>query len=243
MTNRYLFLMALWGCLLFTGKAFSQAKETNASLNGMERPAFTDLYPYAGDVVTGAIRQRLKKDGISNNLRKGQITSQGVQYAALSPGTIDLYFQIDEKGKRGKNGTAVNLFISKGQDHFISRKEDREVSRNAIRFLDDLEKDIAQYGLQAQIAEQQNRVDDRAKDYKKLLKGERKLESKRYNLQRDLSGETNPDKQDKYRKKLLKLERDLSSKKADIQETQRDLQRQKDQLEILQDHLRNTAGR
>jgi hypothetical protein len=243
MTKRYLFGVALWGCLLFAGQAFSQAKETNAKLNDIERPAFTDLYPYSGDIVTGAIRQRLKKDGISNNLRKGQITSQGVRYATLSPGVIDLYFQIDEKGRRGKNGTSVNLFISKGQDHFISRKEDRDVSRNAIRFLNDLEKDIAQYGLQQQITEQQKTVDDRAKDYKKLLKNEKKLESKRYNIQRDLSGETNPDKQDKYRKKLLKVERDISSKKADIQETQRDLQRQKDQLTILQDHLRNTAGR
>lgn len=242
MTNRYLFLAALWGCLLFAGNAFSQAKETQAPLDGMDRPAFTDQYPYSGDIVTGAIRQRLKNDGISNKLRKGQITSEGIRYAALSPEVIDLYFQIDEKGRRGKNGTAVNLFISKGQDNFIGN-EDGDVSHNAIQFLNNLEKDIAHYGLQQQITEQQKAVDDRANDYKKLLKNARKLESKRYSLQRNLSGETNPDKQDKYRKKLLKLDKSVNSKQADIREVQRDLQRQKDQLTLLQDQLRNTAGR
>lgn len=241
MRKKILLLPVLLFCLFGAQKAFSQAKETTGEILQATHPAFTEDFKYSEDIVTGAILQRLKKDGISATGKRNLITGKGVQYAILAPGTIDVYFQVTGRGKKGRDGSTVNLFISRGQDNFVNRNNDPVVTRNALHYLNGLNRDISRYALSQQITQQQKNVDNRAKDYKKLLKDARKLEGKRYDLQKDISGETDQAKQDKYRKKLDKLNKNIRDKQSDVNQTQRDLERQKDQLSLLQDQLANQS--
>ncbi|HVW99747.1 MAG TPA: hypothetical protein VHA52_04780, partial [Candidatus Babeliaceae bacterium] len=145
--------------------------------------------------------------------------------------------------RKDKDGSTVNLFISKGKDNFIGRANDATLARNARQYLDRLPRDISVYALQTQIADQQKSVDKQAGSYKKLLKDAQKLESTRYSLQRDVSGEMDPAKQDKLKRKMEKLDRSINDKQLDVKQAQRDLERQKDQLSLLQDQLNTQQTR
>lgn len=236
MKNKFLissFLFILFSVQL----AFSQARETTAKLLDADHPAFTDSYSFPSDIVTGAIRQRLKQDGITSRMKKNIISSEGVNYPTLASETIDLYFQVKGLGRRGRDGSVVTMFISKGKDNFTGNTNDTAIARNAIQYLNNLQHDISLYSLQQQIKDQQKLIDSKAKEYSKLLKDSKKMQGKRYSLQRSLSGETDPAKQDKLKRKVEKLDRNISNKQTDITNCQNQLQQLKGQLNLLQEQL------
>lgn len=232
-----LLLLCLTAGVFYSEKAHAQATETTATIQKVEHPAFSENYSFTPDDVTGAILARLKKDGVSAKSKKGVITATGVRYPAISPDAVDLYFQVAGRGRKDKDGATVNLFVSKGQDNFVGRSQDAALARKALRYLDDLRQDITTYSLTQQIATQQKLVDKQASKYKKELKASQKLQSKRYSLQKDISGEMDPAKQNKLKSKLQKLDRSINDKQLDIKQSQRDLERQKDQVSLLQDQL------
>lgn len=240
---KYRYIAALLFCILFSaGAAFSQAKETTVKFQNGQYPAFTTEYHFPSDVVTQAIQQRLKDDKINAHTKKDVISSQGIQYDALTPQTIDLYFQIEGMGRKGKDGATVNMLVSKGKDNFTGSAQDPELAQNAIQYLDNLKQYVTQYALKQQIDQQQKSIDKQAKGYQKLLKDSKKAESKRYSLQADLSKETDPSKQDKLKKKIDNLDKDINKKQANISDAEQQLQQLKDQLNQLQDQL-NAATR
>lgn len=241
---KYKYIIALLFCSLLTSyQGFSQAKEITAKFRGGIYPAFSNQYDFPPDIVSDAIQKRLKTDGITARTRRGVISSEGIKYNILTPQTIDLYFQTKGTGRKGKDGTVVDLFISKGKDNFAGEQSDPELASNAIQYLNGLRHDITVYGLEQQIKSQKNIVDGLAKDYKKMLKDSRKLESRRYRLKSDRSTETNADKQSKITKKISKLDKAVDKKQSDIRDRQHDLDRQKDQLSLLQTQLENERQR
>ncbi|TAM99278.1 MAG: hypothetical protein EPN39_07010 [Chitinophagaceae bacterium] len=217
--------------------AFSQARETTSKFQNADHPAFTDNYSFPSDIVTGAILQRLKQDGISSRTKKGVISSEGVKYTRLSSEPIDLYFQIQGLGKRGRDGSVVTVFISKGKDNFIGNANDPSVVQNTLQYLNNFQHDISLYSLQQQIKDQQKSIDSKSKQYNKLLKDSKKMQDKRYSLQRNLSAETNVSKQDKIRKKIRKLDKGILNKQTDIKNREGELQQSKGQLSLLQKQL------
>lgn len=222
----------------FTTKAaFAQARETTANFQNTQHPAFTDSYNFPSDIVSGAIQQRLKQDGISSRVKKGIISCQGIKYDALSPELIDLYFQVKGLGRKGRDGSIVTMFISKGRDNFMGNANDTSLANNALQYLNSFPHDISLYSLQQQINDQQKLIDSKSKQYNKLLKDSKKMQSKRYSLQRSLSGETNPGKQDKMRKKIKKLDKNILKNQSNIKDSENDLQQLKGQLSLLQDQL------
>ena len=240
--KRTLLLLSLATGIFYSAHTSAQATETTATIEKVKHPAYSENYSYSSDDVTGGILARLKKDGINAKSKKGVITATGVSYPAISSEPVDLYFQVSGRGRKDQDAT-VTMFVSKGQDNFVGRSQDATVSHNALRYLDGLRQDITTYSLNRQVSEQQKTVDKQTSAYTKRLKASQKLESKRYSLQKDISGEMDPSKQDKLKSKLQKLNRDISDKQLDVQQSQRDLQRQKDQLSLLQDQLTRQPGR
>lgn len=236
MTKPY-FLVLLLCSLFFMHNAFGQATETRADFHDGTYPAFTTDYRFSSDMVTAAIRQRLKEDKINAHSKKDVISGEGVHYDVLTPQAIDLYFQIKGKGRKGRDGATVTMFISKGKDNFVGSTQDPELGQNAIQYLNNLRHYITLYDLGQQIKTQRSAVDKQTKDYNKMLKSARKAESKRYGLQGDLSKETDPGKQDKLRDKIDKAGKDIYQKQRDITDAQQNLQRLKDQLNMLQNQL------
>lgn len=236
MKHTYRSALLLVGVCAFHA-AFSQATETTAGFQGGRYPAFTTEYRFTPDVVTAAIRRRLTEDKIKTREKKEVISSEGIHYDVLTPQTIDLYFEVEGMGKKGKDGTTVNMFVSKGKDNFTNSAKDPELARNAIGYLDALRHYIALYDIRQQIGEQEKNIDREAKSYKKLLKNTQKAESRRYDLQGSLGKETDPGKQDKLRKKMDKLNKDIYRKQQDIDQSRSRLQQLKDKLNLLQNQL------
>lgn len=242
MKNKF-FISCFISFFLTTQLVFSQARETTAKFQNAEHPAFTDNYSFPSDIVTGAILQRLKQDGISFRTKKGIISSEGVKYMRLASEPIDLYFQIQGLGKRGRDGSVVTVFISKGKDNFIGNANDPSIAQNTLQYLNNFQHDISLYSLQQQIKDQQSSIDSKSKQYNKLLKNSKKMQDKRYSLQRSLSGETNVGKQDKIRKKIRKLGKSISNNQNDIKNRESELQQLKGQLTLLQDQLSQQMNR
>lgn len=242
MKNKF-FISCFISFFLTTQLVFSQARETTAKFQNAEHPAFTDNYSFPSDIVTGAILQRLKQDGISFRTKKGIISSEGVKYTRLASEPIDLYFQIRGLGKRGRDGSVVTVFISKGKDNFIGNANDPSIAQNTLLYLNNFQHDISLYSLQQQIKDQQSSIDSKSKQYYKLLKNSKKMQDKRYSLQRSLSGETNVGKQDKIRKKIRKLGKSISNNQNDIKNRESELQQLKGQLTLLQDQLSQQMNR
>lgn len=216
--------------------AFSQATETEAKLQGVSRPAIAAQYDYRAADVSDAIVDRLKQDGLVASSQRGLIQGTGI-LPAISADSISLYFRVDGQKRKGRDISRVYLFLSNRAEGFASISKQGTLARNAQNYLGGLRRDINAYCLGQQINRQQKSVDDKAGDYKKLLKSEHKLESKRYDLKRDLSSETDAQKQDKIRKKIEKLDRNISRQQADIGKSERELQQQKDQLKMWQEQL------
>ncbi|MGH2645280.1 MAG: hypothetical protein ACRDE2_15100 [Chitinophagaceae bacterium] len=235
---KYRYYLLFFVLSFFTANtAFSQARETTAGFQNAQHPAFTINYNFPSEIVTGAIQQRLKQDRISFRVKKGIISCQGVNYPVLGPELIDLYFQVNGLGRRGRDGSIVTLLISKGKDNFISSTNDSSLARNALQFLNSLQQDISLYSLQQQINDQQKSIDSKSKQYNKLLKDSKKMQDKRYSLQRDLSSETDSGKQDKIRKKIRKLDKGILNNQTNIKNRENELQQLKGQLSLLHDQL------
>lgn len=235
---KYKYLLTLLCCSLFTlNQALAQTTETTAKFHDGVYPAFTAEYPFQPDIVLQAIQQRLKKDRIAVHSRKNVLSSEGVQYDILTPQTIDLYFQVEQSGKKKDKASTVNLFISKGKDNFTGSSQDPELAQHAILYLNNLKQDITVYNLQVQLKQQQKTVDREVKNYNNLLRDAKKLEDKRYSLQQDLSKETDPAKQDKLRKRIENYSNDIKGKQSAISNAQSGLQQEKDQLNTLQSQL------
>ncbi len=237
MWHRYLWI----ACgLLVTGwqVAAAQAEATTVDFQDAKRPAFTTDYDYPADLVTEAIREHLRSEGVRASVRKGVISSMGVTYPALQSSVIDLYFMVKEKGRKGRGGSTVYMLLSRGRDNFISADGDPETGHRAVVYLVNLRRDIETYALRQQIEDVKKSVDRKSGSYKGLLKDKRKLESKRYDEQRALSDVTDAGQQAKHRKKVAKLDKSLRVKEGDIQQALRELEELKTQLNTLQDRLR-----
>lgn len=234
--------ITLLAFMLFFQTAFSQAKESTGKLEGTEHPVFVSDYQYPADIVLGGIAQRLKEAGLSTRSRKGMITNKGVHLSALSSNPIDLYIEVENKGRKGQNGSMVSLFVSKGRDNFVGNTYDPELAANAIDFLNSLQYNVTQYALSQDIKKQQKELDQQSKDYKKETKRIRKLQSKKQDKQNELNRERDAGKMRKISHKINKLDKDILSKGLKLDGIQRKISTSKERLRVLNSQVERNAS-
>lgn len=214
--------------------SFSQAIESRAEINKNEHPVFENTFPYAPEIVKGALLSRLKEDHISAKSKKNTVTCMSVVYPVLASTPLDLYFQIDGKRK----GTAIlKLFISKGKDNFMGKEFDQELSQKALDFLNHFQKDVNQYALQQQISKEKKDLEKAGSKYKKLLKDKQKWIKKEYDLKSSLSGTLDLKARKKIRKKLRKTDKKIYAVDNDIRKAENDLEQRKTKIRVLKDQL------
>jgi hypothetical protein len=212
-------LTALALSLFFVfASAFGQASFTSVSYNKTNQSALMLQLPYSESVVEDFIVANLKKTGYNaetkgklfwkQNKLNGYYIFKEVQLKDLDH-TVDLYFKVDQKGRKSKEECIVYMLVGKGEDYFIAKSDDR-VYEAAKEFMNGFIDQAAAYKLELDIKEQEEVVKDAEKRMEKLKDNEKDIIKKQAELEKDLKknrdDQSNQEKTiDEEQKKLLEL--------------------------------------
>ena len=195
---------------LFHSFLFAQSQSTEVDYQKQSRPAIVNDLPFDAKTVENAIDDTLSKMGYKGSGSKGFTVYKGVHLTELGSDSYDLYFMVDKKSRRDKENSTVTLMISKGFDAFISKSTDKTVFEKAQNYLDSLRNMVARYDLEQQIKTQEEEL--------------KKAEKKNADLQ---------DEAKDLEKKKRKLEDQISDNIKDQQNQVKELDKQRQILEVL----------
>ena len=193
-------------CLGTTNLKAQSATEATAEIFKTAQPVYTIELNHSPDVVEEALYRDFKsqvdkKGDESKNIRayKGVILSQ------VSPDKMDYYTRVERKSKKEKDKSVVYLWVSMGNENFVSSSTNPTVAQNALVYLNNFMNSTAIYqhtlNTQAQedaVAKAQKKVnsakDDIADYEKKIADYQKKLEAAKKELV-DREAELNNEKQ------------------------------------------------
>jgi hypothetical protein len=160
--------------------ASAQASYTSVSYNKSSQPALMLELPYNVEISEGFIVDNLKKTGYDpetkgklfwkQNKLNGFYIFKDVRLEG-APGTVDLYFKVDQKSKRQKDASVIYLLIGKGENSFVSSDSDNDTYTAAKRFLNGFvdKSDVYKHDLDIKNQEDQKDQEKKIEDEKKKL--------------------------------------------------------------------------
>jgi hypothetical protein len=197
--------------------ASAQASYTSVSYNKSSQPALMLELPYNVEISEGFIVDNLKKTGYDpetkgklfwkQNKLNGFYIFKDVRLEG-APGTVDLYFKVDQKSKRQKDASVIYLLIGKGENSFVSSDSDNDTYTAAKRFLNGFVDKSAVYKHDLDIKNQEDAVKENEKKLDKLKDSEKDMIKKINQLQKDLkkNQEDQKDQEKKIEDEKKKLE-------------------------------------
>lgn len=190
----------------------AQAREATQDYLKTQQPAAVIEYPYAEDLVEGALKNQFEKQGAKVSSSKGMMIVKNVSISAGTENQIlDLYFKIDRKSRKDKEISVVYLSAGHpGENIAIRASGDRFGVAESIQFLNGLVPVLENYSVSLQVTEQEDVLKKADKKYSGLIS----------------------DSVDYQKRKLTLEQKIVENSKA--QEAQRlDLERQRQILEAL----------
>lgn len=209
-------------CFMAINIAFGQASVTTASYNKTSQPALKLELPYSEEVCEDFILANLKKTGYDvetkgklfwkQNKLNGYYTFKDVRLEGLDH-TVDLYFKVDQKGRKSKEESTIYMLIGRGEDYFISSSDDN-VYDAAKKFMNGFVDESAAFKLDLDIKNQEETIKDAEKKLEKLKDNEKDMNKKIEQLQKDVkkNQEDQKDQEKAIENEKKKLE-DLKSQK------------------------------
>lgn len=180
--------------LVCFNSAKAQASVTTASYNKTSQPALMLELPYDETVCEDFILANLKKTGYDvetkgklfwkQNKLNGYYTFKDVRLQKLDH-TVDLYFKVDQKGRKSKNESIIYMLIGRGENYFISSSDDK-VYDAAKNFMNGFVEEAAAFKLDLDIKNQEELVKEAEKKLDKLRDNEKDMNKKMEQLQKDL---------------------------------------------------------
>ena len=173
--------LALAIAITIAGTATAQnAHESSVKFNKNNENAVVADYEATAEVVEGALKNRLEKEGLGKmKTSKGFMVYSGVLWNSVSNEKIDVYFKVEGK----KDRATLSVLISKGYDNFVTSGSDSRTIVNVKAFLNSFINDAKAYQLRLSIAAQEKVVKEVEKDMKgsaedgeKLLRDKEKVE-------------------------------------------------------------------
>lgn len=172
----------------------AQASVTTASYNKTSQPALKLELPYSEDVCEDFILANLKKTGYDvetkgklfwkQNKLNGYYTFQDVRLDGLDH-SVDLYFKVDQKGRKSKEESIIYMLIGRGEDYFISSSDDN-VYNAAKNFMNGFVDESVAFKLDLDIKNQEATIKDAEKKLEKLKDNEKDMNKKIEQLQKDV---------------------------------------------------------
>lgn len=202
--------------LLFSVAAFSQAYEGNVEYNKKKQQAIQIDYSYSQEAVENAIVQKIEKMGYKAKAEKGMfnkdkgfIIFKNAFVTDISDNSMDYIIKVDRKSRKEKDETTLSLIMNKGEVNALTEMDAMGVGK-AKSFLNNLLPEIEEADLELQIKAQDETV----------IKSEKKFK----NLQDD---------QQSLEKKIKGLQADLEKNIKDQENQQKEIENQKQALELL----------
>jgi hypothetical protein len=151
--------------------------ETSQELDKKQQPAFVVTFNFTQDIAEEAISRYLKNNKIKFKSSKGVFSCERVNYAMLSPNTVDLYYKCIGDKKSGT--TMMFIFVSKGYENFVSSAADPVIAANVSGMFSLLKEEARQIRIEHQkrvIEDAQKEVDKSLKKLEDLKDQQRKME-------------------------------------------------------------------
>ena len=190
--KRYFVLIILF--IALKNEVFAQSYPGNVSYNKVDQPALVLQLPHEEDIAEDFILDNLKKTGYDvetkgklfwkKNKLDGFYIFKGVMLQGANT-PLDLYFKVDEQGKKSKNASTVYMLSSKGGENFISAT-DSFAYEASKKFLNNFVSESAAYKLNLDVDAQEKAVKDAEKKLSKMMEDEKDMEKKIEELQRDI---------------------------------------------------------
>jgi len=221
MKQSIIFLLTIIMC----SSVYSQAYEGSIEYDKKKQRAFVIDYSYSQEAVENAIIHKMEMLGYKGKEEKGLFNKdkgfhvyKNVFISDISPNSMDYMYKVEQKSRKEKDEAVLYLIIYSGGANAMPTFNGYDIGK-AKDFLNNLAPDVAAANLELQIDEQADVVAKAEKKFKSLQSDKEDMEDKIKKLQDDI-------------KKNLKEQED----------TQRDIEIQKQALENLK-LKRNPAGK
>lgn len=163
-TMKILFISA--ALLLSSVIVFSQSQVGQIDFQKQTRPAIVCYCPYKADVTEGGIKKRMSQLGnkpkeksfLNNIAGDGFIAFKGASLPDLQRDMLNVYFKVEKKGIKDHDDCVIYMVLATATDQFISYSENARLVENAKKFLDNMIPHVDAYGLDLQIAGQEDAI-------------------------------------------------------------------------------------
>ena len=145
---------------------------------------------------------------------RGLTTYEGARYSRLSVATLDYFYRVEKAGKRNDALSRVVLFLSTGNNNFISSDSHPEEIVAATEMLEGLQLEVNIYELELVIGEQNKVIEKSIREHEKMVRDSVNLEHKLAETLKDIEeNKINRANQlvqiDEEKMKLLEMEAEL----------------------------------
>lgn len=202
--------------LMFASPVFSQAYESSQTYNKKKQQAITIDYGYPQEAVENAFIQKIQSMGYKArqekglfNSDKGFIVFKNALLSDISDETLDYILKVERKSRKEKDETTLYLLINDSQKNTLENISPVTVGR-AKSFVNNMLPDIEAANLELQILAQEEVITKSEKKFKDLQADQASME-----------------------KKIKQLQEDLKKNANDQVNQQKDIETQKNALELL----------
>lgn len=212
----------LGACFLYCSIAFGQAYEGKIEYDKKKQAAFVIEFPYPPEAVENAIVQKMEKLGYKGKEEKGLFNKdkgfwvfKNAYVTEITDKKLDYIITVERKSRKEKDEAVLYMLVNKDGESAIVSFDAYDMSQ-AKTFLNNLMPDVEAANLELQIKAQEEVVAKAEKKYRNLQSDKEDMESK-----------------------IKKLENDIEKNIKEQEETQKDIENQKQILEGLRYKRRN----
>lgn len=184
-----LFILTAFVSILFSSHIFAQTDPIEGTIEyqkGVKRAAVVEL-PFSPDVVEGALKQYLAKNGVKEERLKGMQVFKNARLTPTDGEAADLYFKVDKKSRRDDNTSVVYLIMGRPNENVALRTADDAYRiQDAKAFLGSFQPQAQSYELEQNISRNEENIKKSEKKMNDLQDDRKRLEKKIQEQQQEL---------------------------------------------------------
>lgn len=195
--------------IAFSLTASAQSETGTASFNKSAESAVIYNMAYSDEAVSNGLENKMNKWGKAKKT-KGYLMYRNVLISDISKDPVTLYFSVDKKSSKDNSNASITMLIANEHDRFYKSDEHHEMFSKAKEFLNSFKTSVEAADLELKITSQDENVKKSDKKLKKL---------------RDDSIDNEKQKK--------KLDEKIAQNVKDIEQQEKELATQKEQLDGL----------
>jgi hypothetical protein len=205
MKKIFLFTLSFGFCLL----SMAQSQNGTAMFNKATESAVVYTMNYSLAAVENGLEKKMSYWGKAKKV-KGYTMYRSIRVPEVSNEPLTFYFSTDKKSNKDNSNTVLTLLIANEHDRFFKADENSELFSKARSFLNSFDEPVAAANLELMI----NEKEDIVKKNDKKLKGLR-------------------DDSIDFDKQKKKLEEKMAQNVKDIEQQEKELTKQREELDLL----------